>query len=1562
MILFCTATNGKTTKTAKNHTSIRSRLNILKFLSAFALVMLLGVGNVWGQTTIASDGLNNATTLFTLSGGAYYTGNSASGDRPATSAFASQGTHSRGVISGTATLTSSDINTTGYSSIQMTVRVAAFSIGSTGNGMDGTDILTVEVSPNGGTNYYSTCRILGNNNAYWAYGATGNASTAYDGNATPVDFTPAGGGSRTTDGYSTMTITGLPSSSNMKIKITMLNNASAEQWVIDDFNVTGTAAATAPTITSPTVSSISTTSATLGATVSSDGGATLTERGTVWGTTATPTGNSLAEGGTSVAAFTHSRTGLTANTAYTYRGYATNTAGTGYSADGTFTTLPLEPTVGTGNSISSSGFTANWSHPTMGSASYTYSVEVDDDIAFGSINSTVSSIASSNTSQAITSLSSSTTYYFRIKAINAQGSSVWSSTSAGVTTSSAATPTLNPVTLSSSLSSTYGTASTGVSFTASGSNLTGNITATAQSGYEVSTSSGSGYGASVSVASGATVYVRFPSTRAAGTYNSATAVVLSGGGASSSANVTTSSSGNTVSQKALTVTGLTAQNKTYDGLTTATATGAAALSGVVGADVVSLTGTPTFTFVNATVGNSKTVNTTNYSLTGAQAGNYTLTQPTLSANITVRSLTITANNVSKVQGVLLSGGAGSTAFTSSGLQNSETIGSVTITYGSAGATTGDGNTVGVYASQVTPSAATDGTFTASNYSISYVAGSITVLTTPIKIAGWDFNGLSGYGSSPQTATNSNSNVTIGGLTRASGFGTGGTAATNAWGGDGGNGTATFTVKANSGYTLSLSEISAYNVRRSNTGATTGQWAYSLDGTNFTNIGSAITWGSTTTSAGNSQSAISLLGISALQNLSSATTVTFRIVNSGGTTGTWYLNHFQSGDDFIVQGVVSCPTTSISAHPSTSAASTCLNGTAFSALSVTATGTDLSYQWESSTASDFSTSVTNVGTNSNSYTPVNSATGTLYYRCVVTNGCGVITTSNVSGARTVISSPSAPSAGNTTRCGTGTVAISATPSTGETIDWYGAASGGSILTTGLPSPAQGTTSFTTPSISSTASYYAQARNSTTGCVSPTRTTVIATINSLPAISISASPANAITCQGSSITLTATAGLSSYAWSSGASTTNTAAFSPTATTTYTVTGTDGNGCMNTASQTVNHYPASSYVGLSPSNVSGAMEQCTESNGWTYYATSGAPSQLLFAIKKNGNTINAAVDITINGGSAAYTSTSSNGANQEHGSYLLGRYWNVICTGCTYSLGGGVDVRFFYDPAEITNARSSRNSAFSALKTANASSKADTTASLEWFKTNSVVFAPSNFTGNRLTVAHTKLTGTLGTLNSVNYVEFAGISSFSGGGGGFGFGPPGGAVVGLPVTWAYFTAQKTDGGNQLDWGTASEKNTSHFEIEYSIDGSHFIAMNDKINAAGNSAHLLEYRCIHKLSPPLIYYRIKQVDLDGLYDYSKTIILKNKDVTSKNFIKVLPSYVQSQEPLTIQGYESNMPFVFYEIINGQGQRILSDKISTIDGYFHHSPSLEMYPTGLYYLRVFNSDLNNIYQGKIRK
>ena len=238
----------------------------------------------------------------------------------------------------------------------------------------------------------------------------------------------------------------------------------------------------------------------------------------------------------------------------------------------------------------------------------------------------------SGTSTSSGSLAASTQYYYHFFAVNNNYYS--SASTANATTQAAATPTLNAVTLSSALSSTYPSASSGVGFVASGSTLSSNITATAQSGYEVSTSLSSGYGSSVSVATGTTVYVRLAASRAAGNYNGATAVVLSSTGATSQ-NVTTSSSGNTVSQKALTISGASATNRAYDATTTVAVSGGT-LVGVESGDTVTLSSaSATGTVASATVGNAKSVTVTGYSISGGSSANYSLTQPTgLTVNIT----------------------------------------------------------------------------------------------------------------------------------------------------------------------------------------------------------------------------------------------------------------------------------------------------------------------------------------------------------------------------------------------------------------------------------------------------------------------------------------------------------------------------------------------------------------------------------------------------------------------------------------------------------------------------------------------------------------------------------------------------------------------------------------------------------------------------------------------------------------------------------------------------------------------------------------------------------------
>lgn len=118
----------------------------------------------------------------------------------------------------------------------------------------------------------------------------------------------------------------------------------------------------------------------------------------------------------------------------------------------------------------------------------------------------------------------------------------------------------------------------------------------------------------------------------------------------------------TVGKKNVTITGLSAQNKVYDGNRAATVTGTAVINGKVGSDDVTVT-TGSAAFADKNVGSGKTVTFTGYTLGGAKAGNYNLTdQPaSVTANITAKpvTVTVTATNRDYVSGnksVALTGG------------------------------------------------------------------------------------------------------------------------------------------------------------------------------------------------------------------------------------------------------------------------------------------------------------------------------------------------------------------------------------------------------------------------------------------------------------------------------------------------------------------------------------------------------------------------------------------------------------------------------------------------------------------------------------------------------------------------------------------------------------------------------------------------------------------------------------------------------------------------------------------------------------------------------------------
>ncbi|MES2207502.1 MAG: YDG domain-containing protein, partial [Pseudomonadota bacterium] len=110
---------------------------------------------------------------------------------------------------------------------------------------------------------------------------------------------------------------------------------------------------------------------------------------------------------------------------------------------------------------------------------------------------------------------------------------------------------------------------------------------------------------------------------------------------------TTASTTASITAKALTLGGVTASNKVYDGLSTASISGGT-LSGTIAGDTVSFS-LGSATFANKNVGTAKTVTATGTSLSGTDSANYSITDPSsLTANITAKGLTVSTSSINKV--------------------------------------------------------------------------------------------------------------------------------------------------------------------------------------------------------------------------------------------------------------------------------------------------------------------------------------------------------------------------------------------------------------------------------------------------------------------------------------------------------------------------------------------------------------------------------------------------------------------------------------------------------------------------------------------------------------------------------------------------------------------------------------------------------------------------------------------------------------------------------------------------------------------------------------------------
>lgn len=197
-----------------------------------------------------------------------------------------------------------------------------------------------------------------------------------------------------------------------------------------------------------------------------------------------------------------------------------------------------------------------------------------------------------------------------------------------------------------------------------------------------------------------------------------------------------------------------------------------------------------------------------------------------------------------------------------------------------------------------------------------------------------------------------------------------------------------------------------------------------------------------------------------------------------------------------------------------------------------------------------------------------------------------------------------------------------------------------------------------------------------------------------------------------------------------------------------------------------------------------------------------------------------------------------------------------------------------------------------------------------------------------------------------DYSFTATFSTGFSGFGLSdaPPGTA---LPVTLVNFEGKNTSEGNLLQWITSSESNNDYFVIEESTNGKNFVETG-RVKGVGNASVKNRYDFTDMdFNKGITYYRLKQVDFDGTYAYSRIIPI---DAPSAGNIRFYPNPVQSALNIELPNLQSS--WVNARVINASGQEVIvREKAAVQNGKL--DIHLGKLPAGIYQVLIGNDKVN---------
>lgn len=186
-------------------------------------------------------------------------------------------------------------------------------------------------------------------------------------------------------------------------------------------------------------------------------------------------------------------------------------------------------------------------------------------------------------------------------------------------------------------------------------------------------------------------------------------------------------------------------------------------------------------------------------------------------------------------------------------------------------------------------------------------------------------------------------------------------------------------------------------------------------------------------------------------------------------------------------------------------------------------------------------------------------------------------------------------------------------------------------------------------------------------------------------------------------------------------------------------------------------------------------------------------------------------------------------------------------------------------------------------------------------------------------------------------------------FTFGSPGWAFNPLPVELTYFDVEEVEQKANLVWETESEVNNDYFEVQRSTDGFKFerlgIVEGSGTTSFSNSYNFVDENPYRGVS----YYRLKQVDFDGQYEYTDT---KSFELYAHSNILLAPNPVSSFDQLTVDvsqfGFDAEE--VTVKLVMADGRIVYAGGLQQ-NGKLNFGQNLEQTARGIYMLSVYAND-----------